>query len=60
MKLKALPHGTTRQFVQLFCWLTDLEHPHARTPVVIKAVYPIITIKVLPYYCYYSLLSYYY
>ena len=22
-----------RQFVRLFCWPTDLEHPHARRPV---------------------------
>ena len=32
-----------RQFVRLFCWPTDLEHPHARRPVVIEALYPIIT-----------------
>ena len=32
-----------RQFVRLFCWATDLEHPHARKPVVIEALYPTIT-----------------
>ena len=32
-----------RQFVRLFCWPTDLEHPHARRSVVIEALYPIIT-----------------
>ena len=26
-----------RQFVRLFCWPTDLEHPHARRPVIIRA-----------------------
>ena len=25
-----------RQFVRLFCWPTDLEHPHARRPVAIE------------------------
>ena len=32
-----------RQFVRLFCWPTDLEHPHARRSVVIETLYPIIT-----------------
>ena len=32
-----------RQFVRLFCWPTDLEHPHARRSVFIETLYPIIT-----------------
>ena len=35
------------QFVRLFCWPTDLEHPHARRPVVIETFYPIITTSFL-------------
>ena len=45
--MKALQHRTTlsaiRATVLLAIRATNLEHPHARRPVVIKTFYPIIT-----------------
>ena len=38
-----------RQFVRLFCWQTDLEHPHARKPIVIEAFYTLLLLLTL--YC---------